>query len=47
MTSIRTNSRWAVGLALAAVCAIAATAQTQTVVPEAAPAPVSDDIPFA
>lgn len=48
MTSIRTNSRWAVGLALATVCAIAATAQTQTATPAATPAPaVIDDIPFA
>ena len=45
MTSIRTNSRWAVGLALAAACAIAATAQTQQATPVAAP--VVDDIPFA
>ena len=48
MTSIRTNSRWAFGLALATVCAIAATAQTQTATPAATPAPiVVDDIPFA
>lgn len=47
MTSIRTHSRWAFGLALAATCAIAATAQTQPASPVTTPAPVVDDIPFA
>lgn len=47
MTSKIQPARWAVGLALATVCAIAATAQTQPTTPDAAPAPVVDDIPFA
>jgi hypothetical protein len=47
MTSIRSHSRWAIGLALAAACAIAATAQTPPATPVAAPATVEDDIPFA
>ena len=47
MTSKIQPARWAVGLALAPVCAIAATAQTKPATPEVAPAPVVDDIPFA
>ncbi|UHQ18199.1 M1 family metallopeptidase [Lysobacter sp. KIS68-7] len=47
MTFETKPARWAVGLALAAVCAVAATAQTAAPVATPAAPAATDDIPFA